>query len=367
MVYARKEIILSAGSINSPQLLMLSGIGPRYDLEQLGIPVIVDLPGVGQNLQDHIGVGGLQFHVKAPVTVVQPRVYVAKSFTQWSTLAIGPLTMLGGLDGIGFIKTKYANQSDDFPDVEIHFIPSCPSSDGGESVRKNMNLKDELYDKVYSPHSYEDSYAYYPVLLRPRSVGWMKLRSATPYDQPIIQPNYLQDPYDVAVLVDSLKISIKMALSKPFKKFNIRPWDQVWYGCEKFPVYSDKYLECLTRSYTATIYHPVGTAKMGLPGDPMAVVDPELRVYGVKGLRVIDGSIMPVIVSGNTNAPIIMIGEKGADLIKGIKHPPPIKPGQAPYPKYLDLPPEKQKDHAKGPMSQIGKIFSKLGIKRLGF
>lgn len=189
VVYARKEIILSAGSINSPQLLMLSGIGPRYHLEELGIPVLVDAPGVGQNLQDHIGVGGLQFHVDAPVSVVQPRVYVAKSFTQWSTLGIGPLTMLGGLDGIGFINTKYANQSDDYPDVEIHFIPSCASSDGGESIRKGMNLKDQLFQKIYEPFLFDDSFAYYPVLLRPRSVGWMKLRSANPYDQPIIQPN----------------------------------------------------------------------------------------------------------------------------------------------------------------------------------
>lgn len=189
MVYARREIILSAGALNSPQLLMLSGVGPRHHLESLGIPVVHDSPGVGQNLQDHIGVGGLQFHIEAPVSVVQPRVYVAKSFTQWITLGIGPLTMLGGLDGIGFLKTKYANQSDDWPDVEVHFIPSCPSSDGGQTVANNMNLKSELFRKVYGPNLYADSFAYYPVLLRPRSVGWMKLRSANPYDQPIFQPN----------------------------------------------------------------------------------------------------------------------------------------------------------------------------------
>lgn len=321
----------------------------------------MDAPGVGQNLQDHIGSGGLQFHVKAPVSVVQPRVYVAKSFTQWSALGIGPLTMLGGLDGIGFIKTKYANQSDDFPDVEIHFIPSCPSSDGGESVRPNMGLKDELFQKVYEPHLFEDSYSYYPVLLRPRSVGYMKLRSANPYDQPILQPNYLQDPYDALVLADAMRISLQMALSKPFKKFHPRDWDQKWYGCEHYPRNSEPYFECMTRSYTATIYHPVGTAKMGLPHDRMAVVDPELRVYGVKGLRVIDGSIMPTIVSGNTNAPIIMIGEKGADLIKGIRYPPPIKPGRAPIPDHL-TDPNKEKNAARGPMSQLGKLFGKLGI-----
>ena len=173
----------------------------------------------------------------------------------------------------------------------------------------------------------------------------------------------LKDPYDAKVLVDSLKISMKMALSEPFKKFKTRIWSRTWYGCEQYKPYSDPYLECLTRSYTATIYHPVGTAKMGLRSDPMAVVDPQLRVYGVKGLRVIDGSIMPTIVSGNTNAPIIMIGEKGADMIKGYLKPPPIKPGGAPIPHYLTLPPEQQKEFARGLPSQIGKILSKFKIR----
>ena len=174
------------------------------------------------------------------------------------------------------------------------------------------------------------------MLLRPESVGYIKLNSADPFDMPIIDPKYLSHPKDAAVLVDSLKISIKMALSKPFKKFKPKPWPQHWWGCEKYKKYSDGYLECLTRSYTQTIYHPVGTAKMGPPSDPMAVVDPQLRVYGVYGLRVIDASIMPKILSGNTNAGIIMIGEKGADLVKGILRPPVyVKPGHVPTPKTL--------------------------------
>lgn len=161
--------------------------------------------------------------------------------------------------------------------------------------------------------------------------------------------------------MDSLKQCITMGLSKPFQKFKAALWKRTWYGCEQFKPYSDEYLECLTRSYTATIYHPVGTAKMGPPSDPMAVVDPQLRVYGVKGLRVIDGSIMPKIVSGNTNAPIIMIGEKGADLVKGILYPPRIEPGRARPPPYLTNP-QGHKYAQNGPMGKLGNAFAKFNF-----
>uniref|UniRef100_T1K714 Glucose-methanol-choline oxidoreductase C-terminal domain-containing protein n=3 Tax=Tetranychus urticae TaxID=32264 RepID=T1K714_TETUR len=156
-----------------------------------------------------------------------------------------------------------------------------------------------------------------------------------------------------------------MALSPAFDKFKPRVWPQAWYGCEKHKPYSDPFFECITRSFTATIYHPVGTAKMGPADDPLAVVDPELRVHGVKRLRVIDGSIMPKIVSGNTNAPIIMIGEKGADLIKGIRGPPPVKPGKVPIPKYLQDNGHGSVNTAAGPLSQIGKLFNKFGVRSL--
>ncbi|KAI1286908.1 Glucose dehydrogenase -like protein [Halotydeus destructor] len=332
-VFANKEVILSAGALNSPMLMMLSGIGPCDHLAQVGIPCRVNLPSVGQNLQDHIGTGGISFLVDAPVTVVQPRVMVAKSFTQWSALGMGPLTMLGGLDGLGFINTKYANKSDDFPDIEIHFIPSAPSGDGGETARVNFNLRDDLFVKVFLPNLYKDAFSYYPVLLRPKSVGWMKLRDNNPYSKPIIQPNYLSHPDDVATLVEGCRISVQMARTKPFAKFKTKEWPQKWFGCEKYDLWSNQYCECLTRSYTATIYHPVGTCAMG------TCVDDHLRVVGVKGLRVIDASVMPSIVSGNTNAPIIMIGEKGADLILnkpwyrsvGWK----LKPGRVPIPGHV--------------------------------
>jgi choline dehydrogenase-like flavoprotein len=148
--------------------------------------------------------------------------------------------MLGGLDGLGFINTKYQNKSEDFPDVEIHFIPSCPSSDGGESVRKNMGLRDDVFNAVYSPFLYRDVFSYYPVLLRPKSRGWMKLRDNNPFSKPILQPNYLSHPDDVRRLVDGCRISAQMAKSKPFQKFKPQDWPVKWYGCEKYKLYSNK-------------------------------------------------------------------------------------------------------------------------------
>ena len=159
-------------------------------------------------------------------------------------------------------------------------------------------------------------------MLRPESVGYIKLRSSNPYDPPIIDPKYLTHPKDILKMVDAMKISIAVGLTPAYQKMNARLFETIFPGCEHYQMWSDEYLACVARSYTATIYHPVGTAKMGAPWDPTAVVDPELRVLGgISGLRIADGSIMPKIVSGNTNAPIIMIGEKAADLIKGINLP----------------------------------------------
>jgi choline dehydrogenase len=142
------------------------------------------------------------------------------------------------------------------------------------------------------------------------------LRSTNPYEKPIIHANYFSHPNDLEVLVDGLKTILALAETKSFKKYNTKYWDTPLPGCEHLELWSDEYWGCMCRTYTATIYHYSGTAKMGPPTDPEAVVNHELKVYGVRGLRVVDASIMPKIVSGNTNAPAIMIGEKGADLIK---------------------------------------------------
>lgn len=227
---------------------------------------------------------------------------------------------------MGFIKTKYANHSDDYPDFEIHLLSGSPTSDDGQTFRRVQGFTRELWEKVYVPYLAYDTMSMYPVLLRPKSKGYVKLRSTNPYDPPIIDPKYLTHPDDILTMVDAMKISIAVGLTPAYRQYDARLFETVYPGCEIYTKWSDEYLACVARTYTATIYHPVGTAKMGAPWDPTAVVDPELRVLGgIKGLRVADGSIMPTIISGNTNAPIIMIGERCADFIKGV-HLPPMKP-----------------------------------------
>ncbi|KAG8194260.1 hypothetical protein JTE90_024588 [Oedothorax gibbosus] len=314
-VIARREVIVSAGTINSAQLLMLSGIGPKKHLRKFGIPAIADLP-VGENLQDHVGSAGIHFEMEAPVSLLPNRILSPQNFINFIARGKGPLSILGGCEGLAFVKTPFANASDDWPDIEIHFISSSPSSDEGRSIRKVMGLTDRAFETVYVPYIGKDSYTMYPVLLRPKSRGKILLQSSNPYVKPIIDPRYFSSAKDMKVLVEGMKISLKMGLQLPFLKMGARLFTTKFPGCEPYPIYSDLYLECVARTYTITIYHPVGTCKMGNPWDPTTVVDPHLRVKGIKGLRVVDASIMPTIVSGNTNAPVIMIAEKASDLIK---------------------------------------------------
>ncbi|CAH1270269.1 CHDH [Branchiostoma lanceolatum] len=306
-VRAAREVILSGGSINSPQMLMLSGIGDADDLRKLGIPVVQHLPGVGQNLQDH-----LEAHVQQACT--QP-VTLYSALSPHRMLMIGvrwfaTRTGLGAtshMEAGGFIRSRPGVEH---PDVQYHFLPSTINDHG------RVAGKQHAYQVHVGP-------------MRPTSRGYLKLRSADPHAHPLLNPNYLSTPQDVLEMRLSIKHTREIFAQKAFDPFR---------GAEIGPghsIQSDKDIDAYVRQHSESGYHSSCTCKMGAESDSMAVVDAETRVLGVENLRVVDASIMPSIVSGNLNAPTIMLSEKAADIIKG---EPPLPKSTAPVyqPETLD-------------------------------
>lgn len=313
-VYTKREVILSAGAIGSPHLLMLSGIGPQENLDHVGVPVVHHSPGVGQNLQDHIAIGGLAFLIDHKISTVYNRLVNLNSALRYAITEDGPLTSSVGLEVTAFINTKYANASDDWPDMNLFFTSGSTNSD--PQIKVAHGLKPEFYETVFGGLTDRDVWGVFPMILRPKSRGYIKLQSKNPLRYPLLYHNYLTHPDDVAVMREGVKAALAMGETKAMKQFGSRFNDRKLPNCKHLPHYTDEYWECVIRQYSMTIYHMSCTAKMGPQSDPMAVVDPQLRVYGVQGLRVIDASIMPTITNGNIHAPVIMIAEKGADMIK---------------------------------------------------
>jgi choline dehydrogenase len=282
---AEREIILSAGAIASPQLLMLAGIGPADHLRTLGIPITCNLPGVGSNLQDHPAVS-LAFECTEPVSLASAESLA--NLLRYMAFKNGPLTSNVGECG-GFIKTSASAPA---PDIQYHFAPGYFIEHGFQQIK-------------------EHAFTFGPTLIRPYSRGRITLRSSNPLDSPQIRANYFADSRDTEAMLEGIKLARTLAGAPALARYSKRelvPGPQA---------NDDKALRDHIRKYGETLYHPVGTCKMG--SDDMAVVDSELRVRGVEGLRVVDASVMPTIVGGNTNAPTIMIAERAADLIKNAK------------------------------------------------
>ena len=282
---ARREVLLSGGAINSPQLLLLSGIGSAEQLSALGIKVRADLPGVGQNLQDH-PIMGVHYFSKQPVSLARADTW--KNRLQYVLHKRGVFASNVAEAGL-FMRSQPDLPQ---PDIQFHFAPSFFMAHGfGE-----MDVDDA------------HGYSLGPCLIRPKSHGAITLRSANPFEHPVIDPNYFDHPDDVEAMLAGLKAALKIGQAPAFKPYHDRIYRPTIHH------QSDDGLRDYIRNYAETLYHPVGTCKMG--NDPLAVVSPELKVHGIAGLRVVDASIMPDVVGGNTNAPVVMIAEKSAEMIK---------------------------------------------------
>lgn len=310
---AKKEIILSAGAINSPHILMHSGIGPKAHLQQFDIPTIKDLP-VGKNLQDHaIVFWPFKFHKSTAVDLDPAKKF--DSYYEYLLHQTGPLSHNGALELTAMVNTL--NKTAQFPDVQYHHFDFYR----GQHEKLRMLLGTIGYDESLIESFAEtvndsDMLLVMTVLLNPKSIGTVELNSSNPLEKPKVFNNYLAKKEDVDTLVRGVKNLFEFMNTKTFKEHEAEQHPLNIIGCNDLKFDSKKYWNCFVRHLVTTVYHPTSTAKMGPDNDPEAVVDSRLKVKGIEGLRVIDASIMPFVVSGNTNAPTIMIGEKAADMIK---------------------------------------------------
>jgi choline dehydrogenase-like flavoprotein len=290
-IFASRDVIISAGVINSPQLLMLSGIGPKEVLQPLGIPVIKNLK-VGENLQDHASTPGVFFtrpKYKEPLFsgILMDALKYAEPNRQ------GPWTSTGVNQVVAYANTKYANESIDHPDAMIFFL-------GLDAKTQNESNK----------------VVFLPTVLRPKSRGKITINSTDPFSSPLIYQNYFSEPDDNKIHIDIFNVAKQLAETYALKNAGYVLNTTFLPTENDFKTGKNPLWKHPDFSTYFSNFHLCGTCKMGPGNDQNAVVDPSLRVYGIKKLRVIDASIMPYIVSGNLNAPTIMIAEKGADIIK---------------------------------------------------
>jgi choline dehydrogenase len=289
IVHARREVIIAASSINSPKLLMHSGIGPASHLREFGIPVIADRPGVGSNLQDHLELY-IQMECLQPITLYSKLGLFSKARIglEWLLFKTGD-GATNHFESAAFVRSRAGIE---YPDIQYHFLPVAIRYDGKAAARSHG------FQAHVGP-------------MRSKSRGQVRLKSADPLARPSILFNYLSDPDDWSDFRHAIRLTREIFGQKAFDAYR---------GREIAPgnaVQSDEELDAYVRAHAESAYHPCGTCKMGRASDPMAVVDPSLRVIGVDRLRVADSSIFPRITNGNLNAPSIMVGEKASDHILG--------------------------------------------------
>lgn len=288
-VRAQREVLVCTGSINSPQLLKLSGLGPAAELKQHGVAVVRHSPGVGENLQDHLEFY-FQVACKEPITLYSAMSPFAKALigARWLLFKDG-LGATNHFETGGFIRSRPGVR---YPDIQFHFLPLAINYDG-------------------SALATEHGFQAHAGSMRSRSRGWVRQRSGDPHDKPRIFFNYMSHPEDVIEKRACVRLVREIFAQPAFDRYRAR---EIQPGAD---VTSDEQIDAFVRAKVESAYHPSCTCKMGRADDPMAVVDPQLRVIGIDGLRVVDSSIMPSITTGNLNSPTIMLAEKAADHILG--------------------------------------------------
>ncbi|EFN69046.1 Glucose dehydrogenase [acceptor] [Camponotus floridanus] len=293
---ATKEVIASGGAVNSPQLLLLSGIGPKEHLRAVNVTVVKDLPGVGENLHNHVS------HTLS-WTINQPNLYDLNwaAATEYIAFHKGPMASTGLSQLTGMLPSLYTTP--DHPDIQLFFggYQAACATTGEVGALMNDNGR---------------SISISPTMTQPRSKGNLRLASNDPLAKPIIWGNYLSDPMDMEILIQGIEIALSLANSSAMAKYNMTLNINPLPACSVYTPLSKDYWACVVRQDTGPENHQAGSCKMGPPHDPMAVVDNRLRVYGIRNLRVADASIMPQVTSSNTAAPSMMIGEKAAAYIK---------------------------------------------------
>ncbi|KAG6800724.1 glucose dehydrogenase [Apis mellifera caucasica] len=306
--FAKESVILSAGAIGSPKILMLSGFGPKKHLEDLKINVINDLP-VGQHLVDHVLTGIDLIMLNISIGLSMANILNPMSALNYFRFGKGPWTFTG-VEVLGTFHSSFQKNKSSIPDLQIMVMPVGLSRDYGIVLKETMGISEKVYNEYFGPNLYENTITIAPVLLHPKSKGEIKLRSSNSFDPPLIDPKYLSNEDDIALLIDGLQFVKKLIETNAMKSIGASIYKKHFPGCENEIFDSTNYWKCYIQHLTLTSYHPAGTCRMG------DVVDQTFKIYGTTNLYVIDASVFPFLPSGNINAAVIMTAERAFHIIQ---------------------------------------------------